>query len=113
MVGQLSEAPPHLLILNGRFAHVDFDTISWAIMRVVDLFVLPAYIFFFLQPLDPGVYQLFNRLYEGALEKFTLTTGFLSKKESIMNTTKLPFNKAYAPQKTRKAFEKAKYIRSF
>ncbi|GMF37345.1 unnamed protein product [Phytophthora fragariaefolia] len=95
------------MFLDGHFAHVDFDTVTWAKSRGVHLFALPVHTSHFLQPRDVGVYQPFKRLYEGELEQFPLTTGFLPTKNDIMSLTKLPFEKAFAEENARKSFQKA------
>ncbi|GMF50595.1 unnamed protein product [Phytophthora fragariaefolia] len=106
-VGRLPVARPQLLILDGHFAHVDFDTVTWAKSRGVHRFALLAHTSHFLQSLDVGVYQHFKRLYEGELEQFPLTTGFLPTKNDIVSLTKLPFEKAFAEENARKSFQKA------
>ncbi|KAG6615853.1 DNA binding protein [Phytophthora cinnamomi] len=66
-VCKLPLARPQLLILDGHFAHIDYNAVVWALRRDVHLFVLPAHTSHFPQPLDVGIYQPFKRLYENEL----------------------------------------------
>ncbi|KAE8989650.1 hypothetical protein PR001_g21717 [Phytophthora rubi] len=106
-VRRLPAVRPQLLILDGHFAHIDYDTVVWAQARGVHIFCLPAHTSHFLQPLDVGVYQPFKRLYEGELELYPLITGYLPTKDDIVRLTKLPFENALAAQNAISAFKNA------
>ncbi|KAE9270003.1 hypothetical protein PR003_g30975 [Phytophthora rubi] len=106
-VGKLSAARPQLLILDGHFAHVNYDAVVWAMRQDVHLFVLPAHTSHFLQPLDVGIYQTFKQLYEKELQQYQLREGLLPTRDDIATLTKVPFETAFCGQNARKAFELA------
>ncbi|KAE9309782.1 hypothetical protein PR003_g20432 [Phytophthora rubi] len=87
-VRKLPAARPQLLILDGHFAHVNYDAVLWAKRHEVHLFALPAHTSHFLQPLDVGIYQPFKSLYEQELEQYPLREGMLPTRDDIAALTK-------------------------